>query len=443
MTIDDRILRIGAGQGVFGESIDLFRSAFDAGVDYVVCDSLAETVCGYLLLDQRGDETAGWAPDLLARLDVALPHVVGSGTKFLTNAGGVNPIAAHQRAVAHARGRGFHGVRIAVVVHDPPSDPVADGASVLGTVAYAGAAGIVQALADGADIVITGRVADAALFLAPLVHEFGWSWDDWDRLAAGIAVGHLLECSGQCTGGTYSGDWWNTVDYRRPGLPIAEVAATGDAVITKPEGSGGRVSFDTVREQLLYEVHDPTRYLTPDVVVDLAAATLVDEGDDRVRITGVRGAPRPDTLKGLRYSVGGHTAEVTLTFSWPDAEAKCRHAIGSLRATAAEAGLDIEEWYEEYFGIGGFGGPTVGDADRAVDPPEVTGRLAWRTATAEQAIAMQRLVGRIGLFSPVGLQGIGRRVRERGGPATMVRLEPFLVDRATVESTRRVVVEEV
>jgi hypothetical protein len=426
-----------------GESIDLFRSAFEAGVDYVVCDSLAETTCGMLVLDQRGDETAGWAPDLLARLDVALPAALASGTKYLTNAGGANPIAAHQRAVAHARERGLHGVKIAVVVHDPPPDPFVDDATVVAVLAYGGAAGIVEALDRGADVVITGRVADAALFLAPLVHEFGWAWDDWDRLAAGITIGHLLECSGQCTGGTYSGDWWNTVDYRNPGLPIAEVAESGDAVITKPEGSAGRVSFDTVREQLLYEVHDPGAYLTPDVVVDLASVHVVDQGNDRVLVTGARGAPRTRTLKGLRYTIGGYTAELTVTFSWPDAEAKCRHVFRSLRATAADAGMEVEEWCEEYFGVNGFGGPTVPHDRRVVEPPEVTGRLAWRAETMEQAAAVQRLVSRIGLFSPVGLQGIGRRVRERGGPAPMLRLEPFLVDRAAVESTRRVVVEEV
>jgi hypothetical protein len=436
-------VRIGAGQGVLGESIDLFRSAFEAEVDYVVCDSLAETTCGIFVLDQRGDETAGWAPDLLARLDVALPAASATGTRFVTNAGGANPIAAHQRAMAYARGLGHHGVKIAVVVHDPPPDPFADDATVVATLAYAGAAGIVEALDRGADVVITGRVADAALFLAPLVHEFGWAWDDWDRLAAGITVGHLLECSGQCTGGTYSGDWWNTVDYRNPGLPIAEVTPTGDVVITKPKGSAGRVSFDTVREQLLYEVHDPTAYLTPDVVVNLASATVVDQGDDRVLVGGARGAPRTDTLKALRYTIGGYTAELTVTFSWPDAEAKCRHVFRSLRETADGAGIDVAEWCEEYFGVNGFGGPTVAREDRLADPPEVTGRLAWRTDTREQAVAVQRLVGRIGLFSPVGLQGIGRRVRERSGPATMLRLDAFLVDRATVESSRRVIVEEV
>src|SRR5262249_8653555 len=158
------------------------------------------------------------------------------------------------------------------------------------------------------------------------------------RIAAGTTVGHLLECSGQAVGGNYSGDWWNLLDYRRIGMPIAEVDDDGSATITKPDGSSGRISFDTVREPLLYEVHDPSAYSTPDVVVDLSAARLHDLGDDRVRVDGVRGASRPHDLKALRYSIGGYTAEVTLSFAWPDAEAKCRHVVRALRELAtAEA----------------------------------------------------------------------------------------------------------
>ena len=433
---------LGSGQGAFGESPDLLRSSFEAGVDYVVCDSLAETTCGMFVLDQQADESHGWAPDLLPRLDIALPYVASSSTKLITNAGGVNALAAHQRAVAHARSSGFAGLRIGVVHHDPPPAPGPHGTGTLATVAYAGAAGIVQALDDDADIVITGRVADAALFLAPLVHEYGWDWNDWDRLAAGATVGHLLECSGQAVGGNYSGDWWNLLDYRTIGLPIAAVDADGTSTITKPRGSSGRVSFDTVREQLLYEVHDPAAYVTPDVVVDLASTRLHDLGDDRVAVSGVRGTPRPRHLKAVRYTIGGFTAEATLTFAWPDAEAKCRYAVRSLRETAVDEGIEVLDWLEEYFGIGGFGGPTVGTDDRPEDPPEVTARLAWRTATPEQAAAVEHLVPRIALFSPAGLQGIGRRTRARTGPSPLLRIDPYLVDRELVERSERVLVEE-
>src|SRR5262249_45584748 len=157
--------------------------------------------------------------------------------------------------------------------------------------AYLGARPIVDALASGADVVVTGRVADASLFLAPLVHEFGWAWDDWDRLAAGVVVGHLLECSGQVTGGNYSGAWWENPDPLRIAFPIGECEPDGSAVISKPPGTGGMVTFDTVREQLLYEVHDPSRYLNPDVTADFTSVHPDDQGGDRVHVSATRGTP--------------------------------------------------------------------------------------------------------------------------------------------------------
>ena len=180
---------------------------------------------------------------------------------------------------------------------------------------YLGARPIVEALDAGADIVITGRVADASLFLAPLVHEFGWAWDDWDRLSAGITVGHLLECSAQVAGGNYSGEWWTHGDFTAPGFPIAECAPDGTAVITKPEGTGGCVTFDTVREQLMYEVHDPAAYLNPDVTADFTSVRLTDEGDDRVRVHDVTGRPAPATYKGLVCTPAGFSGRP----AWPTA----------------------------------------------------------------------------------------------------------------------------
>jgi hypothetical protein len=433
-------IRIGAGQGAFGESAELMRPGFEAGVDYLVCDSLAETTCGFFALDRRRDESLGYAPDLGARLDIALPYVAERGTTLITNAGGFNPVAAHQHAVAIARASGHRGLRIGLVLFDRPVAP--DRGSAFAEQVYLGAAGVVRALQDGADVVITGRVADAALFLAPLVHEHGWAWDDWDELAAGTVVGHLLECSGQAMGGNYSGDWWNSLDFTRIGLPIAEVDADGTAVITKPEGTAGRVSFDTVREQLLYEVHDPAAYVSPDVVADFTAVHLDEIAADRVRVSGTRGRPRPQTLKGLTFTAGGYAGEVVLTYSWPDAEAKCRHVLSSLRALAASREIPVREWHEEYFGVDGFGGPTVERCDDRGEAPEITARLAWRTDTAEDAAAVQRLVGMIALSGPAGLQGIGRRTRGAAGPAELLRIAPFFVDRDQIEPHVRVHVEE-
>lgn len=439
-------MRIGAGQGAFGESLELMRPGLDAAVDYLVCDSLAETTCGFFALDRRRDESQGYAPDLQARLRLAFPYLAERRTRLVTNAGGFNPIAAHQMAVATARSAGVHGIRIGMVLFDRPVAPAQPAGAPHHPFAeqvYLGAAGVVDALAQGADVVITGRVADAALFLAPLVHEFGWAWHDWDRLAAGVVVGHLLECSNQVAGGNFSGDWWTSLDFTRLGMPIAEVAPDGTAVITKPPGTSGRVTFDTVREQLLYEVHDPSAYVSPDVVADFASVQVDELAPDHVRVSGARGGARPAQLKGLTFAPGGYAGEAILTYAWPDAEAKCRYVLRGLRDLAAAREVPVREWHEEYFGTGGFGGPTLGAEDRPTDPPEVTARLAWRTDTPDAAQAVSRLVGLIALSSPAGLQGIGRRARGgRGEPAELLDIAPFFVDRDEVERHVIVRVEE-
>jgi hypothetical protein len=438
------VVRIGAGQGAFGESAELMRPGLEARVDYLVCDSLAETTCGFFALDRRRDESQGYAPDLQARLRLALPYVAERGTRLVTNAGGFNPIAAHQMAIATARSMGVRGVRVGLVAFDRPVAPPDPSRHVFAEQVYLGAAGVVDALERGADVVITGRVADAALFLAPLVHEFGWSWDDWDRLAAGVVVGHLLECSNQVAGGNFSGDWWTGLDFTRLGMPIAEVAPNGTAVITKPAGTSGRITFDTVREQLLYEVHDPSAYVSPDVVADFTAVRLDEIAPDRVRVSAGRGAPRPAQLKGLTFAPGGYAGEAILTYAWPDAEAKCRHVLRGLRELAAAREIPVRQWHEEYFGVGGFGGPTLRAGERPADPPEVTARLAWRSDTPEATQAVARLVGMIALSSPAGLQGVGRRSRAaRGEPAELLDIAPFFVDRAEVEPHVTVRVEEV
>jgi hypothetical protein len=410
-------VRVACGQGAMAESPELLVPAFESGADYVVCDSLAEATTSLLALDRSRDEALGFAPDLVRRLAIALPYVASRGTRFITNAGGVNPVAAHQATVAAARA--FPGLRIGLVCASVGPDREV----------YLGAGGVVRALAEGADVVITGRVADAALFLAPAVHEHCWAWDDWDRLAGGTVVGHLLECSNQVAGGNWSGPWWETVDLTCVGMPFADVEPDGTAVIGKAEGTSGRVSFDTVREQLLYEVHDPAAYLTPDVVVDMTTVQLQEVGPDRVRVSGATGRARPATLKGLEFGSGGWAGECALTYAWPDAAAKGRHVLRTLRALAEQRELPVLEWCEEHFGVNGFGGPTVPPVD---DPPEVTSRLAWRTADAATAEEVLRLVGVLALSGPPGLQGIGRS--RKGHPLSeLVTLTPLFLDRDAVD----------
>ena len=323
-------IRLGGGQGFYGDGLDPVTDVLDAGVDYLVCEALAELTLAILQKDRQRDESLGFTRDLPAYIRAALPFIVDGRTRFITNAGGINPVAAGRAVVATLKAAGANGLTVATVVGDDVrarSSELGLAADALFANAYLGARPIVDALDRGADVVVTGRVADASLFLAPLVHEHRWAWDDWDRLASGVVVGHLLECSGQVVGGNYSGAWWTNPDPLRIGFPIGEIEADGTAVITKPPAAGGMVTFDTMREQLLYEVHDPAAYLNPDVTADFTSLTLTDLGDDRVRVSGTRGSPPPSTYKGLVCTPAGWAGESTFSYPWPDAEAKARAAV--------------------------------------------------------------------------------------------------------------------
>ena len=436
-------IRIGGGQGFYGDGHAPLADLLASGLDFLVCEALAELTLAILQKDRQRDESLGYTRDLPLYVGSAVPYLLDGRTKLITNAGGINPIAAGRAVVDALRAGGVGGLTVATVVGDdvrPHSSRLGLPDDALFANAYLGARPIVEALDAGADIVITGRVADASLFLAPLVHRYGWAWDDWHRLAAGITAGHLLECSGQVTGGNYSGDWWNNSNPQRIGFPIGECEEDGSFVMTKPEGTGGRVSFDTVREQLLYEVHDPFAYLNPDVTADFASARLEDLGDDRVRVSGVRGAPAPETYKALVCTPAGYAGEARLAYGWPDAEAKARAALRYLRGRADTLGMVVEEWSEEYFGVSGFGGPTVG-ADIDHDPAEVVGRLAWRCATAEEATKLAREGGLLGLSGP---PMISQTDRQRGGkPTQLLGVDAIAVPRDLVDAGVRVQLTEV
>jgi hypothetical protein len=440
-------IRIGGGQGYYGDGYAGVAPVLDAGVDYLVCEALAELTLAILQKDRQRDESLGYTRDLPLYVAAALPHLVDGRTRFITNAGGINPIAAGRAVVDGLRAQGVTGLTVATVVGDDlrtHGGALALPDDTLFASVYLGARPIVEALGAGADIVITGRVADASLFLAPLVHEFGWSFDDWDRLSAGVTVGHLLECSAQVAGGNYSGRWWTHGDFTEPGFPIAECSADGTAVITKPPGTGGAVTFDTVREQLMYEVHDPGAYLNPDVTADFTSVRLTDEGADRVRVHDVRGRPAPDTYKGLVCTPAGFSGEVRLAYGWPDAEAKARAATRFLRRRSDQLGIEALEWHEEYFGVNAFGGPTVdlvAMESSGWEPPEVLARLAWRCATRPEAARLGREAGLLGLGGPPMVTPFGR-ARDTG-PTQLLALEAIAVDRGLVDAGVRVSAETI
>ena len=309
-----RSVRIGSGAGFADDRIDPAAELATRGqLDYLVFECLAERTIALAQRERLRDLGAGFNEWLEERMDAVLGHCARAGIKIITNMGAANPLAAAELVAAVARRLGLPGLKIAAVTGDDVLDlvkgsdlPLLDrpgtvaslGDSVISANAYLGCETIVQALADGADVVIAGRVADPSLYLAPLVHAFGWALDDWDLMGTGVCVGHLLECAGQVTGGYFADPGVKDVpDLARLGFPIAQVAEDGSFTITKVPGSGGRVTVRTCTEQLLYEVHDPAAYVSADAVADFSGARLTQIGYDTIAVAGITGTRRPDALK--------------------------------------------------------------------------------------------------------------------------------------------------
>ena len=447
-----KTVRLASGLGFYGDAWEPVKAAITrGGARYVCSDHLAELTLAILRKDQAKDPSAGFTRDLMPMLASLWPEASQRGVKFVLNAGGLNPAGAGEALAAAFRAKGWRA-RIAVVTGDAllhrldelqaAGESLAHldtGASIesvrdrlVFANAYLGAAPIAQALAQGADIVLTGRVADAALFLGPLLHEFGWPLQPadqtgLDRLAQGLAVGHLLECSGQGAGGNFgsAGAWARVPDLAHIGYPIAEVGEDGSALITKAPGTGGRINFHTVRQQLLYEVHDPRAYLSPDVVLDMGELQLDDLGADRVRLSGARGHVPPPTLKLVAGYEDGWMGQAVVGFCWPDALAKARAVVETVQTQLAEKRLAHDELCAEYLGHDCFLGPHA-DTSRADELNEVWLRMAIRCADRRTADAFPRLFPWLALSGPPymgGFHGIAPATQLLGLWPTRVRRE--------------------
>ncbi|NMA72201.1 MAG: DUF1446 domain-containing protein [Firmicutes bacterium] len=454
-----RRVRIGAGMGFYGDSILPALETLRRGqVQYLAMDHLAELTLAILQKDRQRDPTLGYTRDMGEVMGRLLPEAVPRGVRLITNGGGINPPGAAREVLRVARELGLEGLRVAVVTGDGIGDRLEELEAagvrfadpergrtlaevrdrVLFASVYLGAGPIVRALQMGADVVVTGRTTDTAPFAAPLIHEFGWAPDDWDRLAVGIVAGHLLECSGQATGGNFSGRWWEVEGLDRIGYPIAEVDEGGGLVITKAEGTGGLVTVDTVKEQLLYEIHDPAQYLTPDVTVDLSQVRLQPAGPDRVRVSGIRGRPAPPTLKALVGYEAGWAGEGMMGFSWPDALPKARRAAAILQAQMARLGIEAEEVHVAYLGYDSLHGPTAPEPDPD-QVNEVFLRMAIRTQRAEDAARFARLFPPLALSGPPFIGGLGGVSR----PRQLLGFLTGLVPRDLIEPHVRVELWEV
>ena len=453
-------VRIGAGLGFYGDSWRPVRASIESGgVHYIASDHLAELTLAILQKDRQKDPTAGYARDAVPMLTELWPLAAKHGVKFVMNAGGLNPQGARE-AVARAFRENGWKAKIATVAGDSIADRLdelqasgetlahmdtgADIATVrerlLFASAYLGAQPIAQALGRGADIVITGRVADAALSLGPIMHELDWRWDDWDRLAQGLTVGHLLECSGQASGGNFGSadEWAKTQDFLHLGYPIAEVGADGRALFMKAPGTGGRISFDTLRQQLLYEVHNPHAYYSPDVVLDMGTLKFDDLGRDQVRVTGASGAPRPETLKVVAGYHDGWMGTGIIGFSWPDAYKKCETSAEIIKGLVAERAWPVEDMHVSYIGYDALLGANA-DSTYRDQLNECFLRMTIRTRDRRVADGFGRLFPWLGLSGPPyagGFKGIQ-------GAKELLGIWPTLVRRDRIEPRVTVDVEDV
>lgn len=437
----ERRVRIGAGAGYSGDRIEPAVELAEHGqLDYLVFECLAERTIAIAQQARRTDPALGYDPLLDARMHAVLPVAAGKRVRIVSNMGAANPREAARRTARIAQSLGIAGLKVAAVEGDDVLDVVLRGAfrfeesgddvaayrdRIVSANAYLGAAPIVDALAAGADVVLTGRVADPSLFAAPLIHAFGWRMDDWDALGAATVVGHLLECAGQVTGGYFADPGYKDVpNLARLGFPIGEVAADGTVVITKVPHAGGRVSAATCKEQLLYEIHDPARYLQPDVVADFTRVAVAEEAADRVRVTGGRGTARPDTLKVSVAYVDGWIGEGQISYGGPGALARARLALDIVRERLALTGVAASELRFDLIGVDAL----YGDAAPAVrgEPAEVRVRVAGRAANAAEAARIGNEVETLYTNGPAGGGGAFKSTRE------VIAVQSVLLPRAAV-----------
>ncbi len=448
-------MRVAAGQGFWGDWLEAPVRQVEGGpVDYLVLDYLAEVTMSILQKQRARDPAAGYARDFVPLMERLLPQLVAKGVRVVTNAGGVNPRACAEAVVAAARRLGLAGrVRVALVTGDDIlprlDDLLAAGhelrdmdtgrhlaeirPAVVSANAYLGMAPVVEALARGADVVVTGRVTDTGLTLGPLVHEFGWAPDDWDRIAAGTVAGHILECGAQSSGGNLLKDWRRVRGLENPGFPIADVRPDGSFVVTKHPGTGGVVNVASVTEQLVYEMGDPRNYITPDGIADFTSIRLRQAGRDRVEVSGIRGRPKTEQLKvSIAWSYGWK-AVGTLVYSWPEAHDKARAADRILRRRLADLGLEFEQILTEFVGVDATHGRLAGPPP--ADLAEVQLRVGVRAREKGPVERFTREIAPLVLTGPPSVTGFagGRpQVQE------VVAYWPALIERAAIEPGVRV-----
>lgn len=449
--------RIGSGSGFWGDMIDPAAELAEKGdIDYLCFDLLAELTMSILQRTKMRKPEAGFIPDITEIAREVLPAAVRNNVKLITNGGGANPSAGGLAVAQVASSLGHEDLSIGVIEGDDLTDRIEEirqsgwkfanletgeddldriADRIVAAHAYTGADGVIEALERGADVVIGGRLADSALYCGPLMHHFGWRFDgdNWDRIGAALTVGHVLECGGLCSGGM-SSQWRLAKDVWRLGFPLASVAQDGTAVIQKVPGSGGIINQWTVKEHLLYEVHDPRNYLLPDAVVDMGNVEVNEIGENQVQITGMTSRPRPDTLKVQIGYEDGYVCESRALISWPDTLEKADWCENLVRERLRYLGVEPLEQRYDRVGFNALAGPAAPQAD--YDPNEIDFRMVVKTRTREEAETARRA-----LLLPSTAGPVGTAFRAPEPIRKVIALWPTLVPRSFI--TERVEVNQV
>lgn len=453
----DKTVLIANGQGFWGDSLlGPKRLVAEGPLDYLTLDYLAEVTMSIMQKQRLRNPELGYATDFVSMLKEILPTCKEKGIKVIANAGGVNPQGCLKAIKEVIQELGLTGLKIGIVEGDDILDQIPElmasgeafknldtGESVDKVLSrmssanvYIGAKPIADALAQGADIVVTGRATDPSVVLAPLIYEFGWSMDDFDKLAAGTVMGHILECGAQCTGGNYC-DWKSVPDFARIGYPVVEAKADGTFIVTKHDGTGGLVNIDTISSQLLYELGDPKGYLGPDCQTDFTTIQLEQVGENRVRVSGIKGsAPTPTYKVSMSYE-NGYKILGTLTYTAPDAVAKAELAAQILFDRVALYGTPIPE-ADRFVEIFGTNVCYKGIVKQNEEPAEVLLRVGAKSENKELLNLLGREVAPLITSGPVGVTGFAAG---RPRPTEIVGYWPALIDKIKVTTT--VTVEEV
>ncbi len=443
-------IRIASGQGFWGDLIEApYKQVTEGDVDYLVMDYLAEVTMSILQKQKNKNPEMGYARDIPPLMERILPICKEKGIKVITNGGGVNPVACAKAVIESAKKVGITDLKLAVVLGDNIKDrideiidagcelnnmetgesiiPVKD--ELLSANVYFGAFPIVEALQKGADVVITGRTTDTGLTLAPMIYEFGWEKDNFDLMSAGTVAGHILECGAQATGGNFLGNWEDVPDMANIGFPICEAYPNGEFVITKHESLGGLVTVDTISEQLVYEIGDPKEYITPDCVADFTSIQLNQEGENRVKVSGIKGFPATEFYKVSCAYADGYSAVGTLTYSWPQALTKAKTAGKILKQRLEDLGLEFDEIRTEFVGFDSCHGPLSKDLNED-DINEVVLRVAVRSHDYNSVKRFGREIAPLILTGPPSVTGFAGGAPK---PSDVVAYWPALIPKNLVE----------